>query len=69
MRDERLFRFADMLLNYSLGLKEGDLFQINSGIGAKPLIKALMIEAKKIGAIPFLHLEDDELARLSFEWI
>ena len=69
MRDERLFRFADMLLNYSLGLKEGDLFQINSGIGAKPLIKALMIESKKIGAIPFLHLEDDELARLSFEWI
>ena len=69
MRDERLFRFAEMLLNYSLGLKEGDLFQINSGIGAKPLIKALMIEAKKIGAIPFVKLEDDELARLSFEYI
>ncbi|MEL7609846.1 MAG: aminopeptidase [Bacillota bacterium] len=69
MRDERLFDLARMLLTYSLELKRGELFQINSGIGAKPLIKALMIEANKVGAVPLLKLEDDELSRLSFEFI
>ena len=41
MRDERLDRLADLLLNYSLKLKKGELFEINGGLPAKPLIKAL----------------------------
>lgn len=69
MTDERLARFARMLLIHSLKLRQGELFQINSGLGAKPLIKALMKEAKKIGAVPFVKLEDDELSRLFYEFI
>lgn len=33
MRDERLDRLADLLVNYSLKLK-GDLFEINGGLPA-----------------------------------
>ena len=41
MRDERLDRLADLLLKYSLKLQPGELFEINGGVPAKPLIKAL----------------------------
>ena len=66
MKDERLNKLAKLLINDSLELKKGDLFQINGGLPAKPLMKALMTEAHTIGAVPFLKLDDDELARLFF---
>jgi len=69
MKDERLQKLASLLLNYSLGLQKGELFEINSGILAKPLIKALICESHRIGAIPFLKLSDDELSRLAFGYI
>ena len=34
MRDDRLDRLADLLLNSSLKLKKGDLFEINGGVPA-----------------------------------
>jgi len=69
MKDERLHELATLLLNYSLGLQKGELFEINSGIRAKPLIKELIREAHRIGAVPFLKLSDDELSRLAFGYI
>jgi aminopeptidase len=69
MHDERLDRLADLLLNYSLKLKAGDLFEINGGVTAKPLIKSLLRRAHKIGAVPFVKLGDDELRRLFFGFI
>ncbi len=69
MRDERLDRLADLLLNYSLKLKKGDLFEINGGVPAKPLIKALQKSAHAIGAVPFVKLSDDEISRLFFGFI
>jgi aminopeptidase len=69
MRDERLNRLANMLLTYSLKLNKGDLFQINAAIPAKPLIKALMTEGIKIGAVPLIKLSDEELSRISYDFI
>lgn len=69
MHDERLDRLADLLLNYSLKLKSGDLFEINGGVIAKPLIKSLLRRAHKIGAVPYIKLGDDELSRLFFGFI
>jgi leucyl aminopeptidase (aminopeptidase T) len=60
MRDERLDRLADLLLKYSLKLQPGELFEINGGVPAKPLIKALQKRAHAIGAVPFVKLVDDE---------
>ncbi len=69
MRDERLIQLAKLLTGYSIGLKKGELFEINSGVAAKPLIKELVREAHKLGAAPFVKLTDDELARLSYGFI
>ncbi|MDL2257777.1 aminopeptidase [Eubacteriales bacterium OttesenSCG-928-K08] len=65
--DTRLRKLAKLLLTHSLRLAPGDMFEINGGILAKPLIKALMLEARQIGAIPYVRLEDDELNRLFFD--
>ena len=69
MKDERLQKLAKLLLNYSLSIQKGELFEINGGIPAKPLIKELMKEAHAIGAVPYVKLGDDELTRLSFGYI
>jgi aminopeptidase len=69
MRDERLDRLADLLLTYSLKLKKGDLFEINGGIPAKPLIKSLIKRAHTVGAVPFVKLTDDEINRLFLGFI
>jgi aminopeptidase len=69
MRDERLDRLSDLLLNYSLKLQPGDLFEINGGVPAKPLIKSLLRRAHAIGAVPFVKLGDDEISRLFFGFI
>lgn len=69
MKDIRLEKLAHLLLGYSLSLKKGELFEINAGTASKPLIKELMLEAARIGAVPFVKLTDDELTRLSFSFI
>ena len=69
MQDTRLDRLADLLVNYSLNLKKGDLFEVNGAEPAKPLMKAVIKAANRIGAIPFVKLSDDELTRLSFGYI
>ena len=47
MRDERLERLARMLLTQSLDLRRGEIFEINSGVAANPLNKALLRAAKE----------------------
>ena len=36
MKDPRLAQLAHLLLNYSLELKKGELFEINGSVPAKP---------------------------------
>ncbi|MEG1525712.1 MAG: aminopeptidase [Clostridia bacterium] len=69
MKDERLKKLSELLIHDSLGLQKGELFEINGALPAKPLIKELMRAAHRIGAVPFLHLSDDELSRIFFEFI
>lgn len=69
MRDERLERLARMLLTQSLDLRRGEIFEINSGVAANPLNKALLRAAKELGLYPVVRLEDDELARLALACI
>ncbi len=69
MHDPRLDELANLLVNHSLRLTAGEQFEINGGIAAKPLIKAIMAAAKTRGAIPYVRLEDDELSRMAFGYI
>jgi aminopeptidase len=69
MQDLRLHKLAGLLLTHSIGVRPGEQFEINAGIAAKPLIKAIMKRAQELGAVPHVRLEDDELRRLFYGFI
>ncbi len=65
MKDARLDRLARLMLTHSLDVKPGAYFQIDAAAAAKPLVKALLEEAARIGAFASVKLEDEELRRLA----
>ena len=54
MIDTRLEKFANILVNHSLEIKENDLFAICGSPVAAPLIREVYKQALKLGA----HQED-----------
>lgn len=52
MADPRIDKLADVIIDYSLGIKEGDFFVINSPPIAAPLVEALYVRALRKGANP-----------------
>ncbi len=56
MKDPRVEKLADVLVEYSLELKKGDLFRINAGTEAESLIKEVYRKALEVGAHPYLRL-------------
>lgn len=49
-------KMADLICEYSLALKEGDIFLIRAETVAEPLVKALMVKALQMGAHPVLRM-------------
>ncbi|MEH6941757.1 aminopeptidase [Bacillus sp. JJ722] len=63
MRDPRISKLASNLINYSLKLKKGEKVLIeNFGI-QRELVKAIVEEAYKVGAYPFVSLKDHQIDR------
>ena len=56
MKDPRIDGLAQVIVNYSLELGEGQSFFISSGVAAEPLVQALYEEALRAGANPVLDL-------------
>ena len=54
--DVRLQKLAKVLVNYSLGIKPGNLFKISAEPVAEPLVLAVYEQALKIGAYPTIEL-------------
>lgn len=52
MTDIRLQRMARVLVNYSLGVKQGDRLAINAEPSAIPLVREVVREALRAGAFP-----------------
>ncbi len=52
MSDIRIQRMAQVLVQYSLGLKKGDRFAIQTGPNAAPLVREVVREAIRAGAYP-----------------
>jgi aminopeptidase len=52
---DRTQKLANLLVNYSLKLKKGDLFKIQGEVVALPLIKAVYAEALNVGANPYVQ--------------
>jgi aminopeptidase len=64
MGDPRVAKLARVLVRYSVGLKAGQLFQINAPALAAPLVRELYREALQVGAHPFTRLGIDGLEEL-----
>ena len=62
--DERIRKLATNLVNYSMGVKEGDKVLIEAiGIRTFTLVEALIEEVYKNGGLPFYLLHDDLIRR------
>ena len=49
-------KMADLICEYSLNLKEDDIFLIRAETVSEPLVKALMVKALQMGAHPVLRM-------------
>lgn len=57
MADQRIEKLADLMVNYSLGIKPNDKVLIRAHTVAEPLIREINKKVLKAGAHPFLLLE------------
>jgi aminopeptidase len=64
MTDPFIAKLADVLVDYSLEIREGDIFRINSQANAFPLIKEVYRRAVKRGAFPFVDTAWPELSEI-----
>src|SRR5690348_7099654 len=64
MRDPRLAKLADVLVNYSVGVKKGQIVRISGSPVAQPLIVELYREVLDAGGHPFVRMAPDELTEV-----
>jgi aminopeptidase len=60
MRDPRLTKLADVLVNYSTGVKSGDLVRLSGPAVGRPLLVELYRAVIRAGGNPFLSVTLDE---------
>ena len=66
MRDPRLDKLAQVLVNYSCAVKPGDLCRINGEIPGLPLMEALFEQILRAGGHPFVTTTSDTLGDTFF---
>lgn len=64
MMDPRLARLADVLVNYSTGVRPGNLVRLTGSATTRPLLVALYRAVLKAGGHPLVSMRPDELAEL-----
>ena len=67
MRDPRLEKLADVLVNYSVGVKAGQLVRIKSPPVAQPLAEDLYRKVLTAGGYPMLRMNPEELDEILFK--
>lgn len=63
MKDPRIEKLADVLINYSIRLKKGEKVLIENFGLQRELVTALVKEAYKAGGYPFVTLKDHQVDR------
>ncbi len=66
MRDPRLDKLADLLVNYSTAVKKGDLCRITGNVVGLPLIEALNEKVLLAGGHPLVFLTSEALGEARF---
>jgi aminopeptidase len=64
MRDPRLTKLAQVLVNYSVGVKRGQLVRISAPPVATPLVVELFRETVKAGGNPMVRMSPEELSEI-----
>ncbi len=64
MRDPRLEKLAGVLVNYSVGVKPGQLVRISGPPVAQPLILELYRKAVEAGGHPFVRMAPEDLSEI-----
>ncbi|WP_077325592.1 aminopeptidase [Virgibacillus siamensis] len=67
MKEENLRKAAKLLINHSLGLKKEEKVLIAAYAGAKDLAITLVEEAYRVGAYPYVELNDNEVMKALIE--
>ena len=67
MRDPRLEKLAQVLVNYSVGVKKGQSVRISGSPVAQPLVIELYREVLNAGAHPIVRLTPDELGEIFYK--
>src|SRR5262245_46698733 len=67
MRDSRLQKLADVLVNYSVAVKPGQLVRINGPSAAQPLIVEVFREVLKAGGHPHVRMAPEQLAEITLK--
>jgi aminopeptidase len=67
MRDPRLDKLADVLVNYSVGVKKGQTVRISGEPIAQPLIVELYRKVLAAGGHPLVRMSPDELAEIFYK--
>jgi aminopeptidase len=68
MRDPRLARLADVLVNYSTGVKPGQLVRIGGSQLAIPLVSEVVRAVYQAGAHPMVRLTYEQLDELALRY-
>jgi aminopeptidase len=63
MTDSRIETLARNLLGYSLKLQPGEKVLFEGEVGCEPLVRGLIAEAYRLGAVPYFELTDPLLRR------
>ena len=67
MRDPRLEKLADVLVNYSVGVKKGQSVRISGAPVAQPLIVELYRHVLLAGGHPLVRMSPDELSEVFYK--
>lgn len=68
MRDPRVEALAQILVNYSTGVKPGETCVIQSEVVAEPLVQAVYEEVLKAGGLPIVQLSLTEAAPAFYKY-
>ena len=67
MRDPRLEKLAEVLVDYSIGVKKGQTVRISGSPVAQPLIAELYRKVLAAGGHPLVRMTPDELAEIFYK--
>lgn len=63
MRDQRLEKLGDLIVNHSCEIKKGEKVLIESSRSCAPLINYIVKKCYEIGALPFVLLKESDIQR------